>query len=530
MTEIKQWSPLQEAIFTHIGTSTNPSLVVEAFAGCAKSTTIVEALNRHAQAFGSILILAFNKRIVLDMQNKMSTTLAHSPNITIKTLNALGHGAWARKLKRRLVLDSKKLFKITAELLNDDDLQELFSEIMALVRAARTAGLVPSNCSHVGKPTMEDSPDNWADLAEYYDIDFEPAMVHIARAILNESINQAFNGKIDFDDQIYMSTVFDGTFDKFDLVVIDEAQDLSELQHIMLKKSAKPTVKKDCTKCCPTGQGHPVDCPYCYGSGIQRLGRIIAVGDRHQAIYGFRGAHANSMDLVRAMFSADELPLSISYRCPQAVVTEAQKLVPGIQAHDSAPQGKVIKHPIDPVQLAALPYGTAILCRNNAPLFGVALQCIQQRISVKFLGRDIGEGLIKLVKKITHSTPMTIEPFLETLSEWREKEIKAKPNREGIINDKYFSIKGLADGCNTTADLIDIMEELFNKETAKITLSSIHRCKGFEWPVVYHIDPGRIPSKYAIQPWQIEQEWNLKYVAITRAQDTYVELNREALV
>ena len=78
--------------------------------------------------------------------------------------------------------------------------------------------------------------------------------------VILQSIKLAYDGKIDFDDQIYMPSLFGGTFPKFPLVLVDEAQDLSLLNHAFLQKLV--------TK------------------------RIIAVGDRNQSIYLFqrRGA------------------------------------------------------------------------------------------------------------------------------------------------------------------------------------------------------------------------------------------------
>jgi superfamily I DNA/RNA helicase len=71
------------------------------------------------------------------------------------------------------------------------------------------------------------------------------------------NIEQAFRGIIDFDDQIYMPTLFGGSWPQFPLVMIDEAQDLSPINHAMLSKLVKH--------------------------------RLIAVGDPYQSIYGFRG-------------------------------------------------------------------------------------------------------------------------------------------------------------------------------------------------------------------------------------------------
>jgi superfamily I DNA/RNA helicase len=51
----------------------------------------------------------------------------------------------------------------------------------------------------------------------------------------------------------------------------------------------------------------------------------------------------------------------------------------------------------------------------------------------------------------------------------------------------------------------------------------MHRAKGREWPRVFLLDyHARCPSYYAKKPWQIRQEYNLMYVALTRAQKELV--------
>jgi len=51
----------------------------------------------------------------------------------------------------------------------------------------------------------------------------------------------------------------------------------------------------------------------------------------------------------------------------------------------------------------------------------------------------------------------------------------------------------------------------------QVKVGTYHRAKGLEWDVVIHLDPHRLPSKYAKTPSQLEQENNLLYVIETRA-------------
>ena len=58
-----------------------------------------------------------------------------------------------------------------------------------------------------------------------------------------------------------------------------------------------------------------------------------------------------------------------------------------------------------------------------------------------------------------------------------------------------------------------------------ILLSSVHKAKGLEWPRVYLL--GRsdyMPFFKAELDWELEQEHNLIYVAITRAKHELIEV------
>jgi DNA helicase-2/ATP-dependent DNA helicase PcrA len=125
---------------------------------------------------------------------------------------------------------------------------------------------------------------------------------------MNQSIEQAYAGVIDYDDQIYMPVLFGGTWPKFPLVLCDETQDLSAINHVMLEQ----LVDK----------------------------RVIIVGDPWQSIYAFRGAVQGGMaDLVRK-FNMVEFPLSMTFRVPKKGVERAKFRVP----HMRAPEWQIDGH------------------------------------------------------------------------------------------------------------------------------------------------------------------------------------------
>ena len=51
-------------------------------------------------------------------------------------------------------------------------------------------------------------------------------------------------------------------------------------------------------------------------------------------------------------------------------------------------------------------------------------------------------------------------------------------------------------------------------------MSTIHKAKGLEADNVFILNKNLLPSKYVKQDWELEQEKNLEYVAITRTKKT----------
>lgn len=86
-----------------------------------------------------------------------------------------------------------------------------------------------------------------------------------------------------------------------------------------------------------------------------------------------------------------------------------------------------------------------------------------------------------------------------------------------VLQQKIEVIECLCEEIESVPELKKLINNIFSDDIKGIMLSTIHKAKGLENDRVFFLLPDIIPSKYATQPWQIEQEMNLKYVAITRA-------------
>lgn len=254
-------------------------------------------------------------------------------------------------------------------------------------------------------------------------------------------------------------------------------------------------------------------------------GLRLYVADRilvHNSIYGFRGADIDCLDRLKDELHAEELGLNTTYRCPQAVVEIAQRLVPDFVAAASAPLGQVVEGDVETV-LNKARAGDVILSRTNAPLVPLCLSFIRKQVPAKIEGRDIGKMLAERAKKLK---AFTIEEFYEKLGAWEmratkrayasEKNVDAKLQQ---IMDIYETLSAIAEDCET----MEIFYERCNKMFADVAesgsggcvvLSTIHKAKGLEWDRVFIL---RSTLYCNGKKFDDREEANIEYVAVTRA-------------
>jgi superfamily I DNA/RNA helicase len=488
--------------------------LVEAGAGCAKTTTLEMAASR-VRIPG--LAVAFNKRIAQEMDKRLPG------NFACKTMNSLGHSAWGRALGRPLKLDDRKGGKLVSQVAKSrrmDLSTDQWDAARSLFREAQIQGLVPQVEDRLGTSLVPDTQEGWQSLLESASSDISQddfdLVWEITREALVENIRLARDGTVSFDDQIYCSTMLGGAFGRFPVIFLDEDQDLNPLQIRMVQQSMRPDT------------------------------RLLAVGDRHQSIYAFRGAvgeAAQQLQTLRPASSWTELPLMTSFRVPQIVAARQRHHVPLFTAHGTNPPGQLHHFTTEagwswPELVDLLPdpgVEVAVLCRNNAPILALAFKLIRQNIGCYVLGRDIGRGLMSLLKKLTTDDSFPIPGLLARLDAWQESEFSKakandKPELASRISDRADCIRAVAEGTQA-ADVGQLkrqIERLFSKDSGRVVLSTIHKAKGLEWPAVVHLDPWRIPSKFSRgNARAMEQEANLRYVCETRTKHTLVLANLE---
>lgn len=470
-----EWSEYQNKIFNVVETTTD-NISIEAVAGSGKTSTIVKACTLLPK-FSDNLFLAFNKSIV----KELSARLPYS--VSCKTLNALGHGLLMRKLRgsgKSPKLNGYRIYDHTRSVLSELEYEEYGPAMVRMVSLARSnaVGIIQENTAQTFLSFMGD-----------YDVDipmeYEQRAARQASEILRRLI-ATVEEEFDFDDQLYMPVFYEQSFPSYDTVFVDEAQDLSPIQHLMLERLEA------------------------------RGARIIAVGDSRQAIYGFRGADTASMTRLANRFNMTLLPLSISYRCPKAVVREAQQIVYHIQAHENAPEGSV-SHLAEFPEPKDFDSAGMVISRTNAPIFRLALTFLEARVPCHIM-TNFGKDLVNFVRNFNTKTT---EELQEELQKWHDKEKQKAENRKWYgkaqqITDRYEALAPFCESFEFTVQVISALQQLLTTE-AGTKISTIHKAKGLEADSVYILRPDLLPAPFAKTEAQVAQEHNLKYVAVTRA-------------
>lgn len=472
---------LKVAEFVELG---QQNLLVNARAGAAKTSTLELVAARLPKATG--LAIAFN----VSIKDELSTRLPS--NFECRTMNSIGHRAIGSFLGRRLTLIKNKTYRLCRDFIDglpskpeQDEAFAVLGDTMKLISAAKQRGFV-----HALRPSTRVRP--ICDEDEYLDaIDMVPTELQLSmiRAITAESFRLMLEeGVVDFDDQILGAALFKCSFDNYSHIFVDEAQDLSPLQHLILEKMVK------------------------------RKTFLLVVGDPCQAIYGFRGADSNSMPNMKNRFDMHELFLTICFRCPQEVIKAAQWRAPDMRWPENAKVGEV--RTLSAWNAEDIPDGSAILCRNNAPLFSMALRLLTAGRAPEFLGRDVIATIGKLMKdlgKPTHSREIS----LANLGGWVAKQ-KLRDKNQSRVMDQVACMRLFIERTETLKDACDTLARI-GSASGRIKLATGHKAKGLEFPQVFFLDQDLCRVKK-------DQDRNIKYVIQTRAQETLTYVTSEGWV
>lgn len=492
---------------------TRDNLQLVAAAGSGKTKSIEEALKQlPASMWRNTLVTAFSSDIREELVERQKAGRIPQ-GVDISTIHSLGFKAlrkyfgvadvdrWRRPDKyRRLLAKAWEDFEPDHHLSEGEaiDLADAHEAAEQLLRLAMLTMTDP------------DDEEGLCQILAHYEIRLShlwrgPVFAVVARAARwgREGTPEGdFHPQhcISFDDMLALPLTLPGIrFWQYGLVFVDEAQDLSRAQLEIVRRVVQPG------------------------------GRIIFLGDPHQAIYSFAGADAQAFDVSQRLTHARRLPLSICYRCGRRIVELAQRYNPGVEAAPDAIEGAVIT--TDEQSLLGLAENHwrnerdtfLILARLNAPLVSSALYLLRRGVPARILGRDIGASLVRSLDEAALLSPDA--DLLSAVGIWVGHKSAAlaiddEAGRAAILDrgEALRAILASLPGAGIGAVRSQILT-LFADESRGVVLATIHRAKGLEARRVGILKPEVMPLPYARTEVAKTQEQNLIYVAVTRARE-----------
>ena len=283
--------------------TTNKNIFVNATAGSGKTFTLCTLADRTPPIKSSIF-LAFNKSIAQELGARLPRTVKAS------TLHSCSLSALLKAFKMDFAISENKYFGMARECLDFKG-----------IAAKRINGLCGRACTLYDLMRFNLITDDFekvTELGERYGVDADEESVQRALELYRVAKHKAdryFEGSVggklrmDFTDMLYYAANYIDMkdFKQYNVVMLDECQDISPLQFEVVKRCKTPR------------------------------GRLIAVGDEKQSIYSFMGSNLDSLHAIKNSPNTIELPLSMTYRCAVNIVDEARKVFPdGIEAAPGA--------------------------------------------------------------------------------------------------------------------------------------------------------------------------------------------------
>lgn len=481
-------STYQQAVFDAIANGQG-DIMINAVAGSGKTTTLKQAA-RLLPADVTAVFCAFNKHIA----DELKLALKGTP-VAASTIHSIGLGCLYPAMGRPQI-EGTKYNKIVRGMV-DAKVDELMHNGVDVNRNEANGALL--KLVNMARLTLTDPKDPRAldGMAARFGITAEGWIFDMVERAIAEGTKLAERAKvIDFADMLYLPFVWGLKPAPVQWVFVDECQDLNAAQLDLVLKLRAPG------------------------------GRMVFVGDPKQSIYGFAGADPQSFWNIKTRTQATELPLSICYRCPAGHLDLARALVPHIEARPEAPAGVVEYMPEDRLGAIARS-GDLVLCRLTAPLISWCIKLIAQRVNARVKGRDLGKDLSGMVDAVAKLKGFDFDNFLTHLETYRGNQVKnilaKNPDAEAevdSVNDRVEAIGVCYQSfmAPSVAALKAEIEGLFTDGESAVTFATVHRAKGLENERVILLQPEKMPLiRKGQKAWEIEQEYNLLYVALTRA-------------
>lgn len=460
------------------------SLVINAYAGCTKTTTcsmVAEAVVKPS------LYLAFNKALADEAKEKMPK------HVECRTWHSIAYQAVGLDYHHKLTRpqgayrnlagtggEIARYLKIKGiELTNGG----VVGSVMMGIAVKKTLTRFEfSDSAKVGKEHVDHSVIKKfkGDLTKQDKDRFQREVVKYAKTLWNLRADMNSPVLITHDTYLKLFQLSDPVLEGYDVLYSDESQDVSATMLDVLSK--------------------------------QKAQKIV-VGDVFQKIYGWRGS-VDGMGLSEGKIAS----LTKSFRFGQALAEVANSIIGVGRVNGCDRDTKVFTFMPESYE------GKTLLFRTNAALFSKLVVLLKEGYTVstevdtrEF--RRLVESCLFLFrgekKQVKHED---ILPYVD----WKELKMSIK---NGIVDGNIANVCRLVESGEYLA-VLGAMDNVTRHDGADVLLTTAHKAKGREWSEVVVMDDFPDYTQEGVNP----EERNLYYVACTRAIDVlyYVPIEKES--
>jgi hypothetical protein len=454
------------------------NLALVAGAGTGK-TTVLKMMAEGDSRRG--LYLAFNKSVREEANIKFRKT-----NVEARTAHSLAYKDFGAPRQDRLPGQGAafmrnstlaKALDIVPTTVKGDDISE------RKVGAAELAHLAKQTVKQFTKTKDESISLDMVELPPLFAADKKIAadltpLVHkYAERLWKEVVSLDSEIPISHDDYLKLYQL-SKPFIKADYIFLDEAQDADSLMVEIIKDQMDHA-------------------------------QIIAVGDRSQAIYGWRGGTIDAM----TEFGGVERHLTQSFRFGDAIAAQANKILDLLDADIRLRGTPSIKSEV--LFGERLEEPDAILTRTNIGSMVEVLARQSAGENVAIAGQHKANEMKKIAKAAQdlQEKGYTPHPDFSAFDNWSEV-VAFSETDEG---SEFTPIVNLVQTWSPL-QIIDAIDSCVPVEKSDVVISTAHIAKGLEWNRV-RIGEDFYPPKYidGVQQPLAREEAMLAYVAVTRA-------------
>ena len=240
---------------------------------------------------------------------------------------------------------------------------------------------------------------------------------------------------------------------------------------------------------------------------LAQKAQLIAVGDRAQAIYGWRGAK----DAMQTFPAQRRTKLSQSFRFGQPVADVANVLLAKLENTDMQITGNPkLDSTVGPTEDGSY---DAILCRTNSGVIQAALATPAGQTFAVVGGTEAILKFAEAAEALISGRRAEWHPDLGAFKSWAD--VLEYANEDGDGADLKVLVNLVQD--YGVEELLRIANSAVPEDRADRIISTAHKAKGREWDrvlIAADFTPSEERQENGISP----EETMLAYVAVTRAQ------------